>query len=395
MAVAVVSAQGGRGARPMNRPHTRQDLLLIGFVGGTGGASTVMLELAVAMRQRGIEPRIVVPAWDTTAPYAEACRARGIDVDRTPWLEEREPRALGYLDAARVAARYRAPVVHYHLGTNVMPGRYVPALRMLRPSRMFATLHDPYDDPPPGSMAARRWANAAPRLFDRVISGSRLGVERQLRYGLPPPLVQLIYNGVDTDRFSRGKGATVRAQLGLDMATPLVVVSARLAAQKRPLDALTAFARVAVDVPQAHLVFVGDGPMLGMVRSAAAGLKIGDRVHFAGQQFNVPDWLDAATVWLLPTESEGFSLAVIEALAAGCAIVSTLCPGNDEVLVDGANALLARVGDVDAMAAAMRRILSDESLRRQLGARARLDAERFSMRRMADEHLQLYAAAAA
>jgi glycosyltransferase involved in cell wall biosynthesis len=369
------------------RTGTTPDLLLIGFVGGLGGASTVMAELAVAMRARGLAPRIVVPAWDSTRGYAEACRARGIHVDRTTWLHEREPRALAYLDAFRLAARYRAPVVHYHLATT---GRYVPALRLMKPPRLFATLHDPYDGPPPDSPSARRWAAVAPQLFDRVISGSRLGVERQIRYGLPRSLVQVIYNGVDIERFGSGDGARARAQLGLRPAVPLVVVSSRVAPQKRPLDALAAFARVAATLPEPHLVFVGEGPLLGEVREAAAGLQLGDRVHFTGQQFNIPDWLDAATAWLLPTESEGFSLAVIEALAAGCPIVSTICPGNEEVLVDGENGLLTDVGDVDGLAAALGRILSDADLRRRLSAKARGAAERFSMTRMADAHLQLY-----
>jgi glycosyltransferase involved in cell wall biosynthesis len=351
-----------------------------------------MLELAAALAQRGVAARIVVPAWETTSPYAVTCRDRGIEVDRTPWLQEREPRTLAYLDAVRVAARYRAPLVHYHLGTNVMPGRYVPALRLLGTSRMFVSLHDPYDDPPPGSPAARRWAAAAPRLFERLICGSRLGVERQIAYGLSPSLVQLIYNGVDLARFGGGQGARARAQLGLPPDTPLVVVSSRLAPQKRPLDALAAFSRVSRDCPDAHLAFVGDGALLRTVQDEAARLMLAGRVHFTGQQFNIPDWLAAATAWLLPTESEGFSLAVIEAMAAGCAIVSTECPGNEEVLVDGDNALLARVGDVEGLAVALRRVLAEEGLRRRLSARARRDAARFSMARMADAHLDVYTA---
>jgi glycosyltransferase involved in cell wall biosynthesis len=211
--------------------------------------------------------------------------------------------ARRHTDGIQVGER-TGPIVHYHLSTNVMPGRYVPALRMLKPRRAFATLHDPYDDPPPGSPAARRWAAAAPHLFDRVISGSQLGVERQIQYGLPASLVQCIFNGVNIERFGGGRGERARAQLGLDETTPLVVVSSRLAPQKRPLDALAAFARVAADMPDAHLVFVGEGVLLGTVRDEIARLRLGHRVHLAGQQFNVPDWLDAATAWLLPTESE-------------------------------------------------------------------------------------------
>ena len=64
-----------------------------------------------------------------------------------------------------------------------------------------------------------------------------------------------------------------------------------------------------------------------------------DRVRLVGYQTNVPDWLAAATVWILPTERENFSVAALEAMAAGCAVASTICPGNAEVLLDGVNSL--------------------------------------------------------
>jgi glycosyltransferase involved in cell wall biosynthesis len=76
-------------------------------------------------------------------------------------------------------------------------------------------------------------------------------------------------------------------------------------------------------------------------------------------------------VWLLPTEAENFSLAVLEALAAGCAIVSTPCRGNDEVLVHDQNALLAPVGDVDALAGCLRCLLADRARRERLRDGAR------------------------
>ena len=69
-------------------------------------------------------------------------------------------------------------------------------------------------------------------------------------------------------------------------------------------------------------------------------------MRLAGYQTNVADWLAAATVWLLPTERENFSVAVLEALAAGCAVLSTTCPGNDEVLTDRENRGLFPVGDI-------------------------------------------------
>ena len=159
--------------------------------------------------------------------------------------------------------------------------------------------------------------------------------------------------------------------LNLDPRARLLVFTSRLDDQKRPDDALEVFSRVQGEFSDLHLVMAGCGEAEDRVKALAARHPAANRIHFPGFQPNVPDWLAAAAVWLFPTESENFSLALLEAMAAGCPIVSTLCQGNDEILVDGRNALTARVGDVETMAAATRRILSDPGLDATLRWRAR------------------------
>jgi glycosyltransferase involved in cell wall biosynthesis len=129
---------------------------------------------------------------------------------------------------------------------------------------------------------------------------------------------------------------------------------------------------------------------VAVAENLARNSEASSRIHFAGFQRNVQDWLAAASIWILPTESENFSLAVLEALAAGMAIVSTRCPGNDEVLVDGQNALVTEVGDVTALACAIRRLHLDGDLRRELGEEARRTAEQHSLEKMAGEVIQCY-----
>lgn len=367
------------------------DVLLVGFVGGTGGASAVMLNLAVGLIARGISTRIVVPAWDTTAGYAERCRAEGVAVERTRLLMPRSPRALHLADALRFVSRYTAPVVHYHLSDNALDHMFLRAIRWLRPPPPFVSVHSPEDDLPPDSHMARLWARSAAHSLSAVIVVSEAMRARQLRAGVPDHKLRLIYNGVDLERFGSGDAAVARRALGVGPEAPLIVFSSRVAAQKRPLDAVEVFRRLAPEFPDARLVLVGSGPLEQGVAAAVAAGGLGARVHMVGQQSNVADWLAAATVWLLPTETEGFAVAVIEAMAAGCAIVSTRCEGNNEILVDGTNALLADVGDVDVLTGATRRLLSNEALRRELGERGRADSARYSVSRMVTEHLDCYA----
>jgi glycosyltransferase involved in cell wall biosynthesis len=365
--------------------------LFVGFVGGTGGASTIMLELAARMASRGVKVKIIVPAYDTTLPYRERGRQRAVVIERSPLLVERRFELRNVIDAMRFVRGCRAPVVHFHLGnSNTIPRNFLAAMKLLRLPPVYVTPHTNADDPLPHDPRARRWAAAASRQLKKVICVSERSRRRQLSYGLPPEKVELIHNGVDVAAFGAGNSSRVRKRLGVGADVPVILVSSRIEREKRPLDAVRAFSLIAPVFPRAHLVFIGQGSVEAEVKTAAAQVGLSDRIHFPGFQVNVADWLAAATVWLLPTESEGFSLAMLEALAAGCPVVSTNCPGNDELVSDGANALLAPIGNVEQIAGALQRLLSDEGLRARLSASARSTAQQYSLDHTVESHLACY-----
>ena len=367
------------------------DVLFGGFVGGTGGASTLMLELAARIASRGLKIKIIVPEYDTTVPYSERGRQRGIVIERSPWLVERSLELRNLIDAVRFIRGCRAPVVHFHLGnTNTIHSHFLAAMDLLRLPPVYVTPHTNTDDPLPDDPRARRWAAAAQRRLKKVICVSERSRRRQISYGLPPEKVELIHNGVDVAAFGAGNPWRARERLGLTADVPVILVSSRIEREKRPLDAVRAFSLVAPVFPDAHLVFIGQGSLEAEARTAACQAGLPDRVHFPGFQTNVSDWLAAAKVWLLPTEGEGFSVAMLEAMAAGCPVVSTVCPGNDELLLDGENALLAPVGNVEEMGGALRRLLSDEGLRARLSTSARSTAHQYSLDNTVEEHLTCY-----
>jgi glycosyltransferase involved in cell wall biosynthesis len=291
----------------------------------------------------------------------------------------------------RLFRRYRAPIIHLHTGDVCLPRTVLLAMRLLRIPRGFATIQSPYNTLTPNDPRARAWAHGAPLTLHQIICPSQHSRRTQMSYGVPADLVRTIHNSVDVARFSRGDASLPRKALGLGAETPLIVFSSRLEAQKRPFDALEAFRRAAVNDRESHLVFVGRGDLEPELRAAAQQNGLVGRVHFPGFQTNIPDWLAAATVWFLPTESENFSLAVLEAMAAGCPILSTLCQGNDEVLEEGINALTTAVGDVAAQANALERLLGDAELRQSLSAAARQCARSYSVDNMVEEYSRAYA----
>jgi glycosyltransferase involved in cell wall biosynthesis len=367
------------------------DILYVGFLLGHGGDAVQMLELASGMAARGARVRIVVPQLETTKGLAQECWERGLPVVRTPWIQSSID-GVGQkpLDMVRLFYTYDEPIVHIHTGDCALPRTAMLARRLLRRPRAFVTVQSPYETIQPGEARAVAWANTATRQLQLVACPSEHSRRYQIRLGVPEDRVAVVRNSVDVPRFAGGNAKVAQDALQLPEDAQLVLFSSRLDAQKRPVDAVKAFARVAPDLPRAHMALLGTGKLEGAVRSAVKELGLEARVHFPGHQGNVQDWLAASTVWVLPTERENFSLAVLEAMAAGCAILSTNCPGNDEVLVDGTNALTTAVGDVDGMTGGLQRLLSDARLRTHLAANARAAAQAYSAERMVDAYAMCY-----
>jgi glycosyltransferase involved in cell wall biosynthesis len=369
------------------------DILYIGFCSGHGGDAAQMLELAAGMVARGKRVRIVVPENRANVDFAEHSSERGVPVERSPLLRAPSDATAfpqNPLDLIRLFRSHRAGLIHFHT-SDVCLQRLIPlVMGLLRLPRAFVTIHSPYDNLQPGDARANAWANAVRSRFHRVICPSDHSLQTQLRFGVPPDRVLHIPNGVDVKRYRGGDGMRIRHELGLDTHVPLAVFTSRLEAQKRPMDALEGFVRLKPEVPAAHLAFVGTGSLEGELRRYVALEGLADCVHFAGYRADVPDWLAAATVWLLPTETENFSLVVLEALTAGCPILSTLCPGNDEVLVAGENALIHPIGDVEALVDGLRRLISDDGLRSRLSGNARKTAEGFTVENMVERYASCY-----
>jgi glycosyltransferase involved in cell wall biosynthesis len=148
-----------------------------------------------------------------------------------------------------------------------------------------------------------------------------------------------------------------------------------------PTLAAAVLARVAAGSPNAQLTMIGrdkkDGS-LEETKRAAAALRVQDRLAFPGAvpKDKVPTWLAAADIFLNTTDSDNTPVSVVEAMAAGLCIVSTNVGGIPQLLEDGLDALLVPPRDPEAMAGAVRRILTEPGLAAALSQNARAKAER-------------------
>lgn len=233
---------------------------------------------------------------------------------------------------------------------------------------------------------ATRWANLLTfHRNDHVLTVSD-HVRASIRY---PPLLRMLrmppvetrYYGIDRASVARwGTEAGVLQELGIPEGTPVVGTVANFKPGKGHMDLLEAAARVRREVPHARFVLVGQGPLEAAVRRRASELGLETTVLFAGYREDATRVMGAFDVLAVPSQYDGLSIALLEAMALGRPPVLTRAGGNPEVVVDGENGLVVPSADPVALAGGLVALLQDPALRRRLGEAARRRAADFDIR---------------
>ena len=202
-----------------------------------------------------------------------------------------------------------------------------------------------------------------------------------------------IYNGVDPiPTWAPERIASFRTREGLPSHAPVAVCVSNFFGYKGHGDLVASIATVTGEFPDATFVFIGrDGGSLEATRAAARDLGVLPRIRFAGHRADVPDFLRAADLFVHPSHQEGFSNAILEAMAAGLPVVACDVGGNAEAVVDGKTGRLVPPRCPGRLAEAISGLLRDEGKRRAMGeAGKRRAGERFSLVRMVAEVEAMY-----
>jgi glycosyltransferase involved in cell wall biosynthesis len=210
--------------------------------------------------------------------------------------------------------------------------------------------------------------------------------------GLDPVKVRVVPNGVDLARIEAARpGPEVRRELGLPDDLPVIGLVGRLDHWgKGHKELFTAMAQLQGRWPCRALI-VGGGRREEEIKDLAASLGLADLVHFLGSRQDVPDLLQAMDIFVLPSYSEGVSLALLEAMGAGLPVIATAVGGTPEAVTEGVTGLLIPPRDAAALAGALERLLSDPDLAKKLGEKARKAvAEKFSLERLGREINEIY-----
>jgi glycosyltransferase involved in cell wall biosynthesis len=252
----------------------------------------------------------------------------------------------------------------------------------------------------------RSIAWALPRLYRRsrqraarIVAVAAQNADDLVKlYRLHPQQITVVNNGADlpATRLSDSERAALRRSLGVEPDASLVLTPARLNPNKGHRFLCEAVPKVLAGSPSARFVFAGDGYGQLEIETQIARLGIGDAVKLLGFRADVTSLMQASDVFVLPSLAEGFSLALIEALACGLICVATHVGGAPEVIEHGVNGYLVPPSDATALADTLGCVLRlDATAATRMRSAAHATASLHSLESMCDRQYEVYARAVA
>ncbi len=294
----------------------------------------------------------------------------------------------------RLMRRGRYHLVHTHTTKAGILGRIAA-----RWAEVPLVVHTPHGHAfhgylgPFGSAALRRVEAALARWTDAIVCLTEAEREDHLKLGVGrPEQFEVIHSGVDLSRFRTPAvpPEVKRRELGLPDRARIVGCVARLVPVKGVQVLLEAVPRIREQVPEAVVVFVGDGELRPELERRARELGVDSAVRFLGLRRDVAELVSLFEVAVQPSLNEGMGKAAVEALAAGKPVVASAVSGLVDVVRDGRNGVLVPPGDPGALAHAIADLLRHPDSARRLGEAARRDAQAYSVEAMVARLEALY-----
>lgn len=305
------------------------------------------------------------------------CRERGtLRYDARLW-----GRLAGHL------RRGRYDVVHTHLFRADLVGAVAAAFAQC--PVVVKTLHN---------MGTRKKAyhRAVDRILNRLVYKKIVCVSESQRVlnigrdGIDPAKAVVIHNGVDPARFKPGqRNESLAARIGLIPGRPVIGTVGRLIEEKGHRLLIEAMPRIIEKFPDVQLLVVGDGPLRKELEHSASSR--GCRLVVTGLRSDVPELLGAMDVFVFPSWSEAFGIAVVEAMAGGVPVACSAIPALLEIVSDGVNGLVFDSHDEAGLADRVCRLLGEPELRQALVSHGLVTARRrFSEAEMIRQYERMY-----
>lgn len=358
-----------------------------------GGSGAVATELGIELAQRGHEVHFITYAQPFRLPrFMERVYFHEVETIRYPLFEHSSYSLSLAATMYEVAVRRDLDLLHVHYAIPHSTSAWI-AQEMLPPThrlKIITTLHGTDI-----TMVGQERSFWELMRFSIAKSDGITAVSEYLkretvdRFHIPARAVEVIPNFIDPELYTRDRYPCRRAAF-LEEGEKLIIHVSNFRPVKRVPDVLAIFDRIQREVPS-RLLLVGDGPERAEAAAEADRLGLEERVIFLGKQDTVAELLACSDLFLLPSTSESFGLAALEAMASGTPVIATDVGGLPEVVEDGVSGYLAPLGDVETMAEKAIELLRDRARWLQMSAASRAVAtERYSAARIVPVYERFY-----
>lgn len=353
-----------------------------------GGAQKYVFDLACAAQENGHSP---VVAYGTHGKLVTMLKERGIRTAALAGLG-REVSLAAELKAFRsllaLLASERPDVVHVNSSKG---GLALLAARMRGVKRIIFTAHGWAFNEDRSALQKKilRFIYTATVLLSHTTICVSDAIRRDIDTPLLRPKLAVIRNGIDASAYLARDDA--RHAFRSDASGIWVGMTAELHPTKRIEDAIRAVGKLFYEFPTLSLTVMGEGEARERLEALIAELKLKDRVFLPGFTADAPRLLKAFDLFLMPSRTEALGYAAIEAGYAGLPVIAANVGGLPEVIAHEKTGLLVPAEDAEALAGAMRALLSDSERAKEYGAALKKHVEKeFSKERMIRETLDCY-----
>lgn len=365
------------------------------------GVSTSIATFRADLAERGVESTLVAPRYEAQAGDAVECSLIRVDaraVPRDP--EDRLMRWRGLRGALERLRHVPFSLVHVHTpflahyaGIRFARRAGIPVVETYHTHFVEYLQHYiPFLPRAAGRMLGRRITRMQCDEVDALVAPSPQMLEVLSACGVRTP-VRVIPTGLPAVRFARGVGGRFRHRYQLPERRPLVLYLGRVAHEKNIGFIIESFVEVRRVRPDALLVIAGEGPARDALARQVQQWGLANDVAFVGyldREQHLADCYAAASVFVFASRTETQGLVLLEAMAQGCAIVSTSVLGSASILQPGCGARVAPEEPI-AFAQAVIDLLEDPERAARCGAQARNYARSWSAARMAGLMQEFYA----
>lgn len=326
---------------------------------GWGGQEIRILTESVGMVERGHSVTLICPEQ---APISKEAREKGLNVVNLPIARKN---LKGLFAVRRWLSGNRVDVINTHSSTDSW--LIALACKLLRlPPPIVRTRHV---SAPISNNAPTRWLYTKAAEFI-VVTGEQLRQTMIESNRYPPEKIKSIKTGIDNHQFVPGEKEAARKRLGLPLDSFIIGIVATLRSWKGHQYLVDAFSQLEID--NAHLVMVGDGPQWDNISQQVESLGLKNKVTMPGNQDEVAPWLQTFDIFILPSyANEGFPQSIVQAMMCQIPVISTPIGSTAESVIDGQTGLMIEPRNVADIVSSIRRLHENPEFREELAANAR------------------------